>query len=252
MEAKIIGRFSKNKELFYGLVEGSRIRIIDSPFSEVLSFSGSCNIEEVNIEVPCEPSKIICLGLNYTDHAKEMGLNTPAEPLIFIKPVSSLLRTGGFIEYPVMSKQVDYEAEMAIIIGRKCRKIEPKDARHYILGCTCANDITARDLQAIDKQWTRAKSFDSFLPLGPYIFTGLDPDNINIRLKLNGEIKQESNTANFIFNTGEIVSYISWVMTLLPGDVILTGTPSGVGSVKKGDRVEVSIDNMPSLVNIVS
>jgi 2-keto-4-pentenoate hydratase/2-oxohepta-3-ene-1,7-dioic acid hydratase in catechol pathway len=251
MYTKTIGRFSAKDELFYGLVKGDRIMIIDSPFSDTQSSSGSYDIKDVRIEVPCEPSKIICLGLNYNDHAKEMGLKPPAEPLIFIKPASTLLRTGGFIEYPAMSNRVEYEAEMAIIIGKKCSKIEPQDVRHYILGFTGANDITARDLQTIDKQWTRAKSFDSFLPLGPFIYTGLDPDNINIKLELNGKVMQESNTANFIFNTGEIVSFISWIMTLLPGDVILTGTPSGVGPLKKGDRVEVSIDNMPALVNFV-
>lgn len=252
MEAKILGRFSVNDEFFYGLVEDNRILIIDSPFSDLQNTSGSCYIKDVRIEVPCEPSKIICLGLNYNDHAKEMGFKTPAEPLIFIKPSSTLLRTGGFIEYPAMSSRVEYEAEMAIIIGKKCSKIAPQDVRHYILGFTGANDITARDLQAIDRQWTRAKSFDSFLPLGPFIYTGLDPDNIDIKLELNGKVMQESNTANFIFNTGKIVSFISWIMTLLPGDVILTGTPSGVGPLNKGDRVEVSINNMPALANFVT
>ncbi len=246
-----IGRFSSGGETFYGLLKGKDVYRIGNPFDECTPVGETHNLEDLRIEVPCEPSKIICVGLNYRDHALEMKAKLPCEPVIFLKPPSSLLRSGGNIEYPGISNRVDYEAELAIVIGRQCRNTPVHDSHKYILGYTCANDVTARDLQAKDGQWTRAKSFDSFLPLGPFIVSGINPDQLSIRLYLNGNLKQESNTSNFIFSTAEIVSFISSIMTLYPGDVILTGTPAGVGPMEKGDTVEVVIESVGTLVNTV-
>jgi len=201
---------------------------------------------------PCRPSKIVCLGLNYRDHAQEMGLAIPSEPILFLKPPSCVIGHGDDIVYPEQSARVDYEAELAVVIGRRCRKVGMADASSRILGYTCLNDVTARDLQAKDGQWTRAKSFDTFAPLGPWIETGLaDPHNLDIRLTLNGEVKQASNTRHLIFPIPEIVAYISNIMTLEPGDVIATGTPSGIGPLNRGDMVCVEIQGIGVLENRV-
>jgi len=208
-------------------------------------------VDRVKALAPCQPGKAVCVGLNYRSHAREMELELPGEPILFIKPPSAVIGPGDIIEYPAMSARVDYEAELAIVIGSRCKNVQVEEASRYVLGVTCANDVTARDLQGRDGQWTRAKSFDTFLPLGPYIITGLDPDRMDIKLYLNGELKQESNTADLIFKTGELVSFISRVMTLEPGDVILTGTPSGIGPMERGDCVDVVIDLVGKLSNLV-
>ena len=201
---------------------------------------------------PCQPSKIVCLGLNYRDHAQEMGFSIPAEPILFLKPPSSIIGHGDDIVYPEQSARVDYEAELAVVISRRCRKIGPDDASGYILGYTCLNDVTARDLQAKDGQWTRAKSFDTFAPLGPWIETAIaDPHSLDIRLTVNGEIKQSSNTRHLIFSIPEIVAYLSNIMTLEPYDVIATGTPSGIGPLNRGDTVCVQIQDIGALENKV-
>ncbi len=246
-----ICRFYQGGNTSYGLVEGRWVRRINNPFEEPYSLGEAYDLDNVRIEAPCEPTKVICVGLNYRDHAIEMGLDLPGEPLLFLKPPSSVLRTGGNICYPETSKRVDYEAELAIVIGRQGKNISIQEADKYVLGYTCANDVTARDLQKYDVQWTRAKSFDGFLPLGPYIVNGINPDNLGIELYLNGQIKQKSNTCKFIFNTREIISYASQVMTLMPGDVILTGTPSGVGPLKRGDKVEVCVESVGTLTSFV-
>ncbi|MCX5725827.1 MAG: fumarylacetoacetate hydrolase family protein [Candidatus Saganbacteria bacterium] len=198
-----------------------------------------------------QPSKIIAVGLNYTDHAKELNMQIPKSPIIFLKPPTSIIKSGESIYYPESVKQLDYEAELAVIIKDKIKNICPRDSKKHILGFTCANDVTARDIQKLDVQWTRAKSFDTFCPLGPVITDEIDPDNVNIKLYLNGKIKQSGNTKNMIFKVFELVSFISMVMTLLPGDVILTGTPKGVGPMKQGDKVEVEIDGIGKLCNYV-
>ncbi len=207
--------------------------------------------EDVKILPPCSPSKIVAVGLNYSDHAKEMKLKIPDFPALFLKPSSSVIGSGDYIIYPPMSKQVDYEAELAVVIGKTASYVSEADAAQYILGYTCLNDVTARDLQAIDSQWTRAKGFDTFAPLGPVIETELDGDNADITLRLNGEVRQHSNTSNFIFSVNNLVSQISKVMTLNPGDVITTGTPSGIGPMKPGDIVEVDISGIGILKNTV-
>ena len=188
-----------------------------------------------------KPTKIIAVGLNYIDHAKELKMPIPDEPIIFLKPPTAVISHKDKIIYPKVVKQLDYEAELAVVM---------KDKKH-ILGYTCANDVTARDLQRKDVQWTRSKSFDTFCPLGPRVVKNVDPNNLEIKLYLNGKLKQSSHTSNMIFRVEELVSFISKIMTLCPGDVILTGTPPGVGPMKIGDVVEVEIEGIGKLTNFV-
>jgi 2-keto-4-pentenoate hydratase/2-oxohepta-3-ene-1,7-dioic acid hydratase in catechol pathway len=209
----------------------------------------SYSIEDIVFAPVCEPSKIICVGLNYKDHAQELAMELPLEPKIFLKPPSSVIACGEDIIYPKMSNEVDYEGELAIVISKTAKDIDKTDASEYIGGYTIMNDVTARDLQRKDEQWTRAKSFDTFAPLGPFIETEMDEENQNISLSLNNEIKQESNTKNMIFSPTDLVEFLSKIMTLYPGDVIATGTPSGVGHMEKGDIVEVSIEDIGVLKN---
>lgn len=246
-----IGRFSREDSIFYGVVEGERVIEVDDPFKSTSPNGVVHNIEHLNALAPCLPGKAVCVGLNYREHAAEVGMDLPSEPVLFIKPSSSVIGTGDYIEYPEMSQRVDYEAELAIVIGARCKNVGVEEAAGYVLGYTCANDVTARDLQQKDGQWTRAKSFDTFLPLGPYIIKGVDPDRLGISLYLNGEVRQKSNTEDMIFKTGELVSFISRVMTLNPGDIILTGTPPGIGPMQRGDRVEVMIELLGTLSNTV-
>lgn len=197
------------------------------------------------------PEKIILVGLNYKDHAKEMGMEIPAEPIIFLKPTSALIKNGDKIVYPEDIKRLDYEAELAVVIKKQAKNIPAEAAKDYILGYTCLNDVTARDLQKKDGQWTRAKSFDSFCPVGPHIETELDPHGINIQSYLNGKLKQDSNTSNFIFSVDFLISFISKIMTLNPADIISTGTPAGIGPMQKGDKVKIAIEGIGALENQV-
>ena len=202
---------------------------------------------------PSLPSKIVAVGLNYIDHARELNMSVPDEPVLFLKPPSSVIGPYENIIIPEQSKQVDYEAELAVVIGKVCKKVSVSSAMDYVLGFTCFNDITARDLQKKDGQWTRAKSFDTFSAIGPFIVTPDEFEYNNTRIKciVNGKIKQDSTTANLIFNVQELISFISYIMTLFPGDIITTGTPPGVGPLKSGDTVEISIDGIGSLINRV-
>jgi len=198
-----------------------------------------------------KPTKIICVGLNYHCHAKELGMNTPRHPIIFLKPLTALISPEENIIYPNMSKRVDYEAELAVIIKNKIKDIEEKNVIENIEGFTCLNDVTARDLQKKDGQWTRAKSFDTFCPIGPRIVKDIDPNNLKIQSFLNGELKQDSNTSDLIFKPKELVSFISKIMTLMPGDIISTGTPKGIGPMQKGDKIEIKIEGIGILRNYV-
>jgi len=198
-----------------------------------------------------KPSKIVAIGLNYYDHAKELNMAIPDHPIMFIKPSTSFIKDGQSIIYPPQSKNVHYEGELAVVIKDNIRNISKEEAAQHIKGYTCANDVTARDLQNIDGQWTRAKSFDTFCPLGPKIVKKIDPKNLIIQTRVNGTIKQNSNTKNMIFNVYELVSFVSSVMTLFPGDVIITGTPPGVGPLKVGDTVEIEIEGIGILSNKV-
>jgi len=199
---------------------------------------------------PTSPSKVVAVGLNYRDHAEESGVPIPRDPLLFIKPPTAVIGHGDPVIYPpVMTERVDYEAELAIVIGKRCKSVSPEEAPGFIFGYTCANDVTARDLQSRDVQWTRSKSFDTFCPLGPFVVAGVDPSDLEIRMIVNGQVVQHSRTSNFIFPVNVLVSYISHVMTLEPGDVIITGTPSGIGPVKRGDTMQVEIEEIGLLEN---
>jgi 2-keto-4-pentenoate hydratase/2-oxohepta-3-ene-1,7-dioic acid hydratase in catechol pathway len=197
------------------------------------------------------PTKIIAIGLNYCDHAKELCMDIPNNPIIFLKPTSSLIGPEETIILPSFSKKVDYEAELALVIKEKCKDVNTKEAMQYVEGFMCLNDVTARDLQKLDGQWTRAKSYDTFCPVGPRLVKNLNANNLDIKCILNGKIVQSSNTKNFIFKIEEIISFISKIMTLNPGDIITTGTPSGVGQLKSGDVVEIEIEGIGKLRNPV-
>ncbi|OIO04036.1 MAG: hypothetical protein AUJ49_03705 [Desulfovibrionaceae bacterium CG1_02_65_16] len=209
-------------------------------------------LAEVELLPLVRPSKVVCVGLNYHDHAREMGLPIPDEPVLFLKPPTSIIGPGDAIVSPACSNRVDYEAELALVIGHSVRFVSEAEALRCVFGYACANDVTARDLQKKDGQWTRAKSFDTFCPVGPWIETQVqDPQALPIRAVVNGEVRQQGNTADMIFPVAKLVSFISRVMTLLPGDVILTGTPAGIGPVMDGDEVTIEIDQVGLLTNHV-
>lgn len=247
-----LGRILVEGKPEYCLVEDGGVRIIRGDlFGSSQVSDRTVKMENVRFLSPVTPSKIIAVGLNYRDHADEMGEELPKEPLIFLKPPTAVIGPGEMIVIPTGAGRVDYEAELAVVIGKKGRHIPVGEARGHILGYTCLNDVTARELQAKDGQWTRAKSFDTFCPIGPWIATDLEPGTLGIQLYVNGQCKQESNTTQLIFKVDQLVSYISSIMTLLPGDVIATGTPSGVGSLAAGDTVRVVIEGLGVLENRV-
>jgi len=201
---------------------------------------------------PTSASKIVAVGLNYRDHAEELGLELPKEPILFMKPATSLIGPLDDIIYPSQSRRVDYEAELAIVMAKTCRDVKATDAAEVILGYTCLNDVTARDLQVSDGQWTRAKSFDTFAPVGPWIETDIaDPHSLAITAHLNGERRQSSNTKNLIFTVDELIEFISGIMTLNKGDVIATGTPAGIGPMNSGDEIRIEIEGIGVLKNQV-
>ena len=247
-----LARYLHGGHIRFGVVEGDVLHELErTPFDSIERHGRSCGLDEVELLPPVFPQKIVAVGLNYRDHAREFGLELPEDPVLFMKPPSALLAHGGEIVYPSMSERVDYEAELVLVCGRECRDVAPGDAASYVLGYTCGNDVTARDLQIKDGQWTRAKSFDTFCPLGPFIETEADPGDLAIELKLNGETRQSSNTSNMAFSPAELLSFVSRIMTFYPGDVIMTGTPSGVGEVHPGDTVEVIIAGIGTLRNTV-
>ncbi|WP_456472186.1 fumarylacetoacetate hydrolase family protein [Methanocaldococcus sp.] len=198
-----------------------------------------------------KPTKIVCVGLNYIDHAKELNMEIPDEPVIFLKPTSAIIYNEDYIVLPKASKRVDYEVELAYIIKKKAKNVKKEEAEDYILGYTILNDVTARDLQKKDGQWTRAKSFDTFCPIGPRVVKDIDPMNLKIECRVNNEVRQRSNTKNMIFDVYELLEFISSIMTLYPGDIISTGTPPGVGELKDGDIVECEVENIGVLKNYV-
>jgi 2-keto-4-pentenoate hydratase/2-oxohepta-3-ene-1,7-dioic acid hydratase in catechol pathway len=214
----------------------------------------STPVADAALLAPVQPSKIVCVGRNYREHAAELGNEVPAEPLIFLKPPSSVIGPGESIVRPKISARVDHEAELGVVIGKRCRNLKAdEDVRPYILGYTCVNDVTARDLQKKDGQWTRGKGFDTFCPVGPVVVDALDPwAGVDVDARVNGQVKQQGNTRDFIFSLDAIIRYIAQVMTLLPGDLIATGTPSGVGPLVAGDKVEITVAGIGSLENLVS
>ena len=244
-----IVRFQHGPEVAYGLVEeGGVYALLGDPFERE---SKVAELAEVRILAPVQPTKIVAVGVNYRAHAREMGHSLPEVPLLFLKPPSAVIGPEEAIACPAMSQRVDYEGELAVVVGRRARHVQPAEALDHVLGYTCANDVTARDLQGRDGQWTRAKGFDTFCPLGPWIVPDLDPHDLALRTRVNGELRQESSTCDLVFSVEELVSFISQVMTLEPGDVILTGTPSGIGPLATGDVVEVEIEGIGVLRNPV-
>lgn len=249
---KII-RFRHQQQLSYGLLEGDLIHLLAAPpYDGIIRTGQSLPKAGVTLLAPCEPTKIVALGLNYRDHAQEMRMALPPEPLIFLKPSTSVIGPEQAIVYPPQSRRVDYEAELAVVIGRRAYQVPEAEAGRYILGYTCCNDVTARDLQKLDGQFTRSKSFDTFAPLGPWVETELDdPAGVTVEAYVNGQVRQHSHTGNLIFGVPTLISFISHIMTLLPGDVISTGTPAGVGPLKPGDVVEIRCGGIGSLRNPV-
>ena len=239
-------RFVHNSVSKYGMIDHGKVyplagTIFEKPIRDGLGF----RLEEVRLLCPVQPSKAICIGLNYKNHASELDMAIPDEPAFFMKPSSAVIGTGESIIYPhELVTQMDYEGELAVVIGRRARYIEEKDVDYYILGYTIANDVTARNLQPKDGRWMISKSFDTFLPVGPWIETKVDPHHLEMTVKVNGVVRQRANTDEMIFSVPRIISYLSKVMTLNPGDLVLMGTPSGVGELKPGDRVAITVEGI--------
>jgi 2-keto-4-pentenoate hydratase/2-oxohepta-3-ene-1,7-dioic acid hydratase in catechol pathway len=245
-------RYMRNGQPRHGIIEQERVLEIEAPGDKKARLTGrSHEINDLQLLAPVMPGKVIGVGLNYKDHIAEFNHQIPAEPLLFLKPPSSVIGTNMHIIYPGISKRVDFEAELAVVIGEVCRHVSPREALKKVWGYTCGNDVTARDLQIRDHQWTRAKSFDTFCPLGPWIETDIDPGKLDIIARVNGEIRQHSNTSQMVFTIEELIAFASEVMTLNPGDVILTGTPSGVGPLQLGEEVSIEIEGIGVLKNTV-
>lgn len=257
-----ICRVAVDDELFFGLIEGleddgsigegALVALLEGhPYGELRPEGRLVRALDARFVAPVLPSKIIAVGRNYADHAAELGNEVPVSPMISLKPSTAVIGPGEPIALPWQSEQVEHEGELAIVIGRLCRDVPVDRVGEVVLGFTCANDVTARDLQRADVQWGRAKGFDSFCPLGPWIVTDLDPDDAHLECAVNGQVRQSASTAQMVFDVAELVSWISSIMTLLPGDVILTGTPAGVGPIRAGDDVSVSIAGIGTLTNPV-
>jgi len=245
-------RFEKDGRARYGaLVDGGVHCLKGDYFGTFEVTAESYDVREVKILAPSEPSKVVCVGLNYADHARELNMPIPDEPIIFIKPSTSVIGHDDAIVYPKETAQLDHEAELAVVIKNEIRSISPDEVKANIVGYTCLNDVTARDLQKKDGQWTRAKSFDTFCPVGPWIVDDAEPNDLHVELRLNGRVMQSSSTRQFIFKVEEVVSFVSNVMTLVPGDIIATGTPPGVSPMQRGDVVEVGIEKIGTLRNSV-
>ncbi|THV31327.1 fumarylacetoacetate hydrolase family protein [Glycomyces paridis] len=222
------------------------------PFGEITPTGQRWALEDVRLLAPILPSKVVCVGRNYAEHAAELGNEVPKEPLVFLKPSTSVIGPSEQIRLPAVSDQVEHEAELAVVIGlHGARGLDREAAKDAIFGYTCANDVTARDLQRQDVQFTRAKGFDSFCPLGPWIETDFDPSDAEVRCEVNGEVRQLGTTADMMFDPASLVAYVSQIMTLLPGDVVLTGTPAGVGPIQAGETVSVSVAGIGTLSNKV-
>ncbi len=260
-------RFQLNGEAFYGLVESvagrdAIVRVLVTPPEEADGDMESLRTRRIDaipldqavLQPPVRPSKIVCIGRNYREHAAELGHDVPQEPLIFLKATSALLAPGGIVRRPRISERVDYEGELGVVIGKTCYQ-PPADAdiRQYILGYTCVNDVTARDLQSKDGQWSRAKGFDTFCPVGPVVSDEIDPwTGIGVETRINGEVRQNGNTRDLIFALDVVIRHIAQAMTLFPGDLIPSGTPSGVGPMVAGDTVEVTVAGVGTLKNSVA
>jgi len=239
----------------WGIVENERVYgLSGTPFSDWERGSEIGPLDALPLLAPAVPTKIVCVGLNYAAHAGESSMELPAEPLLFLKPPSSVIGPGVPIVLPPQSGRVDYEAELALVIGRRCRDVTVREAWDYVLGVTCGNDVTARDLQQRDGQWTRAKGFDTFCPLGPWLVTGLregDVADLEVVCRVNGEDRQRGRTSDMTFTPAQLIAYVASIMTLEPGDVLMTGTPAGIGPLRPGDVVEVEVQDVGVLRNPV-
>jgi 2-keto-4-pentenoate hydratase/2-oxohepta-3-ene-1,7-dioic acid hydratase in catechol pathway len=247
-----IVRYSHQGEVGFGVHEDETVAAIrPHPFAAFEYTGDRLLAAEVRLLAPVLPSKVVAVGRNYAEHARELGNEVPAEPVIFLKPSTSVVGPGDPIVRPQGVGRVDHEGELAVVVGKLIRRLEPADAIQAVLGFTCANDVTARDLQRADGQWTRAKGFDTFCPLGPWIETDLDSSDLALQTLVNGEVRQQARTSQLEHGVAELLAFVSRVMTLLPGDVLLTGTPAGVGPLQPGDRVEVEVEGIGVLANDV-
>ena len=257
-----IARFSVADQIAFGVVEDvdddegagttTYVTAIDGhPFGPFELTSARFPLAGVRLLAPVVPSKVVAVGKNYAEHAREMGGEAPADPVVFLKPSTAVIGPDDPVRLPALSAEVHHEAELAVVVGRLVREVPIERATEAVLGYTCANDVTARDLQRADGQWTRAKGFDTFCPLGPWVVTDLDPGDLLVTCTVDGDVRQEARTSSMLHSVAELVSYVSAVMTLLPGDVLLTGTPAGVGPIVAGDVVEVSVEGVGTLRNPV-
>lgn len=250
---RILRYIGDNSESTFGWLQGERIGKIDgSPYAEFRRREPDINLHNIKLLSPVSPTKIVCIGRNYAAHAKERNAEVPEVPLIFLKPPSSIIGHEDNIILPPQSNQVDHEAELVVIIGKTGRWISPDDAMKHVFGYSIGNDVTARDLQRSDGQWTRAKGFDTFCPIGPWIETEFDPSDALITCNVNEELRQMASTRDMVFNVKQLIAYISSVMTLTTGDAIFTGTPSGIGPIVPGDYVEITIEGIGTLTNTVT
>jgi 2-keto-4-pentenoate hydratase/2-oxohepta-3-ene-1,7-dioic acid hydratase in catechol pathway len=248
-------RFRFGDAIATGIVErgSDQVQVLRGTFFEdPLPTGEQIPLDDVRLLAPVLPSKVVCVGKNYAAHAAEFGMEVPEEPLLFLKPSTAVIGPGDPIALLPVSRRVDYEGELAVVIGRIAKNVLAEDASRFILGFTCANDVTLRDLQKTDDQWCRAKGFDGSCPLGPWVETEVDPTDVVVETRLNGEVRQHASTADLAFGVATLIEYITTFMTLLPGDVLLTGTPEGVGKLASGDTVEVEVEGVGTLRNPVA
>jgi 2-keto-4-pentenoate hydratase/2-oxohepta-3-ene-1,7-dioic acid hydratase in catechol pathway len=248
-----IARFSRQGAVAFAVVEGDDLAVLDThPFGQLVFTGDRVPLADVRLLAPIIPTKVVAIGKNYADHAREMGDEPPADPVVFLKPSTSVIGPGDRIVRPSGVDRVDFEGELAVVIGRLTKGVPESSAIDHVLGYTCANDVTARDQQKTDGQWARAKGYDSFCPLGPWIETDLDPEALELTTTVNGAVRQQAGTKSMLHGVAELVAYTSAVMTLLPGDVLITGTPAGIGPLDDGDQVSVTITGIGTLTNTVA
>lgn len=245
-------RFERPEGPCWGVVKGNEVLTLSKPPYEELDYDGGrFPLNQCKLLAPCEPTKIVCVGKNYAEHAWEMGAEPPGFPVLFLKAPNALNRPEGAIHAPDFVARLDYEGELAVVIKRRAKGVKAKAISDYVLGYTCLNDVTARDVQQHDGQWTRGKSMDGFCPVGPFVVDDVDPSSLRLETRLNGKVVQQGNTADFITPVGELIEFITAAMTLEPGDVVTTGTPAGIGPMIPGDVVEVDIEGVGILKNQV-
>lgn len=245
-------RFERPEGPCWGVVKGNEVLTLSKPPYEELDYDGGrFPLNQCKLLAPCEPTKIVCVGKNYAEHAWEMGAEPPGFPVLFLKAPNALNRPEGAIHAPDFVARLDYEGELAVVIRRRAKGVKAKTISDYVLGYTCLNDVTARDVQQHDGQWTRGKSMDGFCPVGPFVVDDVDPSSLRLETRLNGKVVQQGNTADFITPVGELIEFITAAMTLEPGDVVTTGTPAGIGPMIPGDVVEVDIEGVGILKNQV-